>query len=64
MDTTRYTAGGLLRIRQAAQILGVSEWTLRQMAHKGEIKFIRRKKLSPMLFSPADLESWTLKHRI
>jgi len=58
-----YTAGGLLRIRQAAQILGVSEWTIRQMAHEGEIKFVRRTDRSPMLFSPADLEAWVRKNR-
>ena len=58
-----YTAGGLLRIRQAAQMLGVSEWTIRQMAHNGELKFVRRTDRSPMLFSCADLEAWVRKNR-
>jgi len=63
MNTVTYTAGGLVRIKTAAQILGVSEWTVREMTNKGELRCIRRKELGPRLFSPADLESWAKKHR-
>ena len=58
MNTT-----GLMRTKPAAQWLGVSEWLLRKMANEGEIKFIKRTDRSPLLFSPADLESWVKKNR-
>lgn len=61
--TPNYTAGGLVRIKHAAQVLGMSEWTVRQMAKAGELKFIQRTGRSPMLFSPADLEGWARKNR-
>lgn len=48
----------LIRIRQAAEYLSVSEWTLRQMAHNGDIQFIQRTPQSPMLFDLRDLDSW------
>lgn len=57
------TAGGLLRIKNAAQILGVSEWLVRRMAKDGELKFIQRTPRSPLLFSPSDLEAWAKKNR-
>jgi len=64
MNTVTYTAGGLVRIKQAAQILGVSEWTIRQMAKQtGELKFVQRTPRSPLLFSQADLEAWVRKNR-
>ena len=53
----------LIRTRQAAQVLGISEWLLRKMASDGEIKFIQRTDKSPLLFSPADLEKWIQKNK-
>lgn len=52
------SSAGLVRIRQAAQFLGLSEWTVRQMAHEGELRFIQRTPRSPMLFDLADLNEW------
>lgn len=48
----------LVRIKEAAEILGISPWTLRQMAHRKEISFIQRTPKSPLLFSPEDLRHW------
>lgn len=53
----------LVRTRQAASILGISEWLLRKMASEGEIKFIQRTEKSPLLFAPADLEKWIQKNK-
>jgi len=63
MAAVSLTAGGLLRIKNAAQVLGVSEWLVRKMAKDGELKYIQRTPRSPMLFSPSDLEGWAKRNR-
>lgn len=45
----------LLNTQQAADYLGISEWTLRRLAHAGEIRFIRRKYF---YFAVADLNAY------
>ena len=57
------SGAGLVRIRHAAQFLGVSEWTVRQMAHEGELRFIQRTPRSPMLFDLADLNAWIQRNK-
>ena len=52
------TGGRLIRLKEAALYLGMSEWTIRQMAHAGELKFIQRESGSPMLFDRDDLNTW------
>ena len=52
------TGGRLIRLKEAAFYLGMSEWTIRQMAHAGQLKFIQRESGSPMLFDRNDLDTW------
>ena len=50
---------GLIRCSEAAQFLGLSEWSIRKMAHGGELPYIQRgSRSSPMLFDPVDLRRW------
>jgi len=55
---------GLIRSRDAARLLCVSEWTLRWMAHSGEFPYIQMTPRSPMLFDPADLRAWIEREKI
>lgn len=55
---------GLIRSREAAKLLCVSEWLLRQLAHEGELSYIQRTPRSPMLFDIADLRTWVEKEKI
>jgi excisionase family DNA binding protein len=57
------TFAGLVRIRQAAQYLGLSEWSIRKMAHEGELRFVQRTSRSPMLFDPGDLNAWVQRNK-
>jgi excisionase family DNA binding protein len=56
---------GLVRCSAAAQFLGVSEWSIRKMAHAGELPYIQRAgHSSPMLFDPGDLRQWMEQQKI
>lgn len=56
---------GLVRCSKAAQFLGVSEWSIRQMAHDGELPYIQRGAASsPMLFDLADLRRWKESQKV
>jgi hypothetical protein len=55
---------GLLRSRDAARALGLSEWSLRKLAHEGELPYIQRTPASPLLFDPADLRQWIEREKI
>jgi hypothetical protein len=55
---------GLIRCRDAARFLCVSEWLLREMAKKGELPYIQRTPASPMLFDRADLRKWIEREKI
>jgi excisionase family DNA binding protein len=56
---------GLVRCSSAAQFLGVSEWSIRKMAHDGELPYIQRGSCSsPMLFDIADLRHWKEQQKI
>ena len=59
----RFTANGMLRIDQAAQVLSVSVWLLRKLAKEGQVKFVQNTPRSPLLFSHTDLEAWVRKNR-
>lgn len=50
----------LLSTSQAAQYLGISTWTLRRLAHDGELPFIRRKYF---YFATADLDRYIQQNR-
>ena len=45
-------------MKEVAVYLGMSEWTIRQMAHAGELRFIQRESGGPMLFDRNDLDAW------
>lgn len=60
---TTVTVPALLKIKEAAQTLGMSEWLLRKLAREGEVKFIQRVPKAPMLFDPADLAAWVRKNK-
>ncbi len=55
---------GLIRSREAARILGMSEWLLRKLAHEGELAYIQRTATSPMLFDPVDLRKWIEREKV
>lgn len=57
---TRKVAPRMMRTREAAEYIGVSQWQLRQMVASGEIPFVRRKYF---LFSVDDLDSWIKRNR-
>jgi excisionase family DNA binding protein len=48
----------LLRLPEAATYLALAKWTVRQMALRGELKYIRRTEGGPLLFDIADLDAW------
>lgn len=50
----------LLSTQQAAEYLNVSPWTVRRLAHEGEIHFIRRKYF---YFTQADLDRYIQANR-
>jgi excisionase family DNA binding protein len=54
------TLSRLLRTKQAAQYIGVSEWKLRQMVYNGEIAVIRGKYWT---FDIKALEKWIDAHQ-
>jgi hypothetical protein len=55
---------GLIRSRDAARFLGMSEWLLRKLAHEGELAYIQRTTTSPLLFDPADLRKWVEREKV
>jgi excisionase family DNA binding protein len=55
---------GLIRSREAARLLGVSEWSLRKLAHEKELPYIQRTPTSPLLFDPVDLRKWIEREKI
>jgi hypothetical protein len=55
---------GLIRCREAARLLGMSEWLLRKLAHEGQLAYIQRTRTSPLLFDPADLRKWVEREKI
>lgn len=56
----RKTEPRMLRTKDAAEYLGISEWKLRQMVYTGEIEVIRQKY---WLFSIDDLDRWIKTNR-
>jgi hypothetical protein len=55
---------GLIRSRDAAKLLGMSEWLLRKLAHEGELAYIQRTTSSPLLFDPVDLRKWIEREKV
>jgi hypothetical protein len=58
------TFEGLIRSREAARLLGMSEWLLRKLAHSGQLAYIQRTPRSPLMFDPLDLRKWVEKEKI
>ncbi len=48
----------LMKAKQAARYLAVSEWKLRKLVQAGEIPCIVGDGTSPWLFDRQDLDSW------
>ena len=46
----------LLRLKEAASYLGISPWKLREMAHQGEVPYVRFAENGMMLFDVRDLD--------
>ena|SRR6516162_5319102 len=55
---------GLIRSREAARLLGMSEWSLRNLVQSGQIAYIQRTPRSPLLFDPLDLRKWVEREKI
>lgn len=54
----------LIRSKDAARLMGMSEWLLRKLAHEGELPYLQHTDRSPMLFDPLDLRRWIEKEKI
>ena len=55
---------GLIRSRDAASFLCISEWLLRKLAHAGRLPYVQITDRSPMLFDRADLRTWIEREKI
>jgi len=55
---------GLIRSKDAARLLGMSEWSLRNLVQSGQIAYIQRTPRSPLLFDPLDLRKWVEREKI
>jgi len=55
---------GLVRSRDAAHFLCMSEWLLRKLAHEGKLPYVQITDRSPMLFDRADLRAWIEREKI
>ena len=55
---------GLIRSRDAARYLCMSEWLLRKLAHEGKLPYVQITDRSPMLFDRADLRAWIERQKI
>jgi hypothetical protein len=64
MNEEQVAFDGLIRSRAAARLLGMSEWSLRKLAHTGELPYIQQNRTSPMLFDPVDLRAWIEREKI
>ncbi len=53
----------LFKTKEAADVLGRSTYTIRDMVHKGELAVIRRSSRGPWWFRQSDLEKWVQQHR-
>jgi hypothetical protein len=54
----------LIRSREAARILGMSEWLLRKLAHEGELAYVQLTARSPLQFDPIDLRKWIERNKV
>ena len=48
----------MMRVKDAAHYLSLSRWTVRNMAHRGDLRFVQVTEQSPMLFDIHDLDRW------
>ena len=55
---------GLIRSKDRARLMGMSEWLLRKLAHEGELAYIQRTATSPLLFDPPDLRKWIEREQV
>src|SRR5215472_2300580 len=49
---------GLIRSKDAARYLCVSEWPLRKLTHEGKLPYVQITDRSPMPFDKVDLRAW------
>lgn len=64
MNEESFVFEGLIRSKDAARMLGMSEWSIRKLAHDGELPYIQRSATSPMLFDPLDLRKWIEREKV
>jgi len=53
-----------MRCRDAAKMLGISEYSLRKLAHEGDLPYIHLGTTCPMLFDVGDLRRWIERKKI
>lgn len=54
----------LMRLRNAARFLCISEWQLRKLVHGGRLTYIQLTPGSPILFDPADLRKFIESEKV
>jgi excisionase family DNA binding protein len=54
----------LLRLRAAAEYLGLSAWKIRDEVNRGEIPIVSYGDNAPWLIDLADLDGWILRHKV
>jgi excisionase family DNA binding protein len=53
----------LLRLKQAAEYLSLSTWTLRRLIQEGELPIVSYGPNAPWLIDVRDLDDWVLRHK-
>ena len=53
----------LLRVKEAAEYLGMSKSKVRQLAWSGQIPFVQERENALMLFDLHDLDAWIDAHK-
>ena len=54
----------LLRLKAAAEYLGLSAWKVRDEVNRGEIPIVQYGPNAPWLIDVADLDAWVLRHKV
>jgi len=53
----------LLKVKEAADYLGVSTWKLRKLIMDGELPYVQDGDNSPFLLDVVDLDKWITKYK-
>jgi excisionase family DNA binding protein len=63
MDSKSIRTRRLLKLKEAAVYLGVSAWTVRRLAQRGELPFVRFGQATILLFDFADLDTYIERNK-